>query len=588
MKSSTNQTGRNIIEIIVVIAIISLLTICGVYYLKIIQVKAQVKSVTERLISLKNQRLLHILKQSGKNIYFDKNGPFETELTVENGIGPQNNDYFWITVKKDNPLFCREMVKADVGAVKIDDQDCPRESTFYFLKNGNNTIISENPDKKNQPTIICYNGTEYLSGNVCKPCKDKDPNSIKCNNQGIPEQCKEGYYMSSNTCMACPNNAQCNDGESFICEEGFKLEGNRCVLNCTATGETCDPNNEKKRCYNGRLQTCLYNLGQWANLAGDYCNGNNFKYPCEAADYGNFRCKNGEFQVCLGEFWTPYDDYNTGSGSCNGNEIIPCSEEEADEYRCLNGETVWCEPSNGWIPDSTIDSCSSATCDNYGEYTCKNGNLMYCDDGTWSLFERFSFSCNGNELNTCTNEGETTCENGREINCVNGIRRSYSIASIFCDGDRSLKCKSSNQECQSDEYCDIGNKRCKKVFLPAPKEISGIGLTWGGTEEMTWESAQNWCEANGKQQVTINDLKCYAKNSTVKDTSSYCINCYEKNSSQISSIVLAIEQEYPNERMWIIGQGHKPYWTVHAPFQYVTNHVCPNGSNTYPNKPLCK
>ena len=131
---SKSESGRTVLEMIVVIALIMLLIIGGLYGVERAYIKVQVKFVTERLITLKNQRMINAAQKQGSNRHTEQ-GPFGAELTLVNGEGNQD-DYFWIIVKKLNAYFCNEMAKADVGAVEVDEQ-CPEESIFYFSKFSN-------------------------------------------------------------------------------------------------------------------------------------------------------------------------------------------------------------------------------------------------------------------------------------------------------------------------------------------------------------------------------------------------------------------------------------------------------------------
>jgi len=89
------------------------------------------------------------------------------------------------------------------------------------------------------------------------------------------------------------------------------------------------------------------------------------------------------------------------------------------------------------------------------------------------------------------------------------------------EGEDYTKCLS-NADCCYGEFCwfsndsdctDAGMGQCKKVsdFTPSTAEAAtttAAGKTWIRSYGMNWWSAQNWCEAQGKNPVSRADLGC--------------------------------------------------------------------------------
>lgn len=230
-------------------------------------------------------------------------------------------------------------------------------------------------------------------------------------------------------------------------------EGENNSTTSRLSGESCNSDVDYTRCHNGQYQECWNGVPQWMNFDGDICDGDNFKYPCTEEEAYEIRCKNGEVLGCYDGFWKTYDVI-TGSESCNGDEIIDsCSEEEAWTTRCKNGQGQYCDPDYGWITDfwTLCDGNSNKTCTNKNQYTCEDGNLIYCDeDGIKWLDNMYSPSCDGNTLNTCTNAGEYSCKNGNLIYCgSDGINRLQESNSFSCDGDIFHRCNEGDAGCKN-------------------------------------------------------------------------------------------------------------------------------------------
>ncbi len=255
MKKGKKENGRSMLEVIAVICLIILLLIGGLYGFKKITGQVQAKTLTERLLSIKNQHLLYGMKKSGRETY-TKNGPLGSQLSIENGQGPQA-DYFWIIVNDLNAAVCDELPdsKDMLGAVKVDTTDCPAEVTFYFLKNGNHVYSDsdrEEPNKDNQPLVECPTG--YV---------DTEPH---CNdNQVIGTQEVDGV-----PCYRCENMASCSEKSGYSetpCseleneEDSFTLAGGSTqCYKCSGITSCTDRGYQDTGCDANQRQTSTFNL----------------------------------------------------------------------------------------------------------------------------------------------------------------------------------------------------------------------------------------------------------------------------------------------------------------------------------------
>lgn len=84
--------------------------------------------------------------------------------------------------------------------------------------------------------LQCKNGYGANDkGDKCLPCKDK--NCMVCLGTDSCAQCKEGYGVKNEQCVACPKNSISCEGGLGICKEGFELDVKKNVCNPVANFE---------------------------------------------------------------------------------------------------------------------------------------------------------------------------------------------------------------------------------------------------------------------------------------------------------------------------------------------------------------
>ena len=84
-------------------------------------------------------------------------------------------------------------------------------------------------------TIQCGEGY-FSNGSSCQQCNS----SCKtCSGAGTDDctSCNSEYYLSGNTCLACPSNAACN-GSSFTCNTGYSKADGACVADQQEPAQT--------------------------------------------------------------------------------------------------------------------------------------------------------------------------------------------------------------------------------------------------------------------------------------------------------------------------------------------------------------
>ncbi len=197
------------------------------------------------------------------------------------------------------------------------------------------------------------------SGKDChEKCKTCDRTT------GLCSACDTGYYLQNNTCISCPENAKCENGQTYVCEDTFYKKDDECINICSnvkcidgispavfADRCCCNPSNCPalcQSCSNGKCTKCNagYLLSDSACTicpSNAICDGSG-SYVCKAGTYR----KQGRLCTLCPDNATPCDG-NSSSFSCkdgyyrNGESCAACMQQCA-----------------------TCSSASSCT-------TCKNG-----------------------------------------------------------------------------------------------------------------------------------------------------------------------------------------------------------------------
>ena len=213
-------------------------------------------------------------------------------------------------------------------------------------------------------------------------------------------------------------------------------------------------------------------------------------------------------------------------------------------------------PGNTWL---SADE-SECTCDD-SEKTCNGGCCAGCEGGkiwtgkkcvcpTGAVESEEGCACSGDKPYWDGSKCTTCPEGSQPLNgkcvCNNDTSKEWKASATdgACNEDRVGECES-NADCGPGEYCYISyGKSCSNEFDPdkfgfgtrylntksecrnargdaIPGKKTGFVLgkpnkDWG---YMTWWSAERFCKALGRKQVTLNTLKC-----SIAPDSSYCMD----------------------------------------------------------------
>lgn len=403
-----NEKGRSALELLSVLVVMILIALGGLHLWNEAKFDAKSRSIGERLLAVKNSRLLSMNSHSNERLSRTESAPYDSVLSIENGIGPQNKDWFWITVKTSNSSLCSFLTEYDIDAGFVnDDCETSNEVTFYFLKFPENAS-SDTPNKDNQPkecpeNMICNDNFEpigckenyFLHNGNCTQCPENNSicendtfeckdgyyknginciscgaNVLSCDEEGNPTECKSNHYLSGNSCVQCPTTgmATCND-DGFTCQAGYYKNGNSCT-SCGTGVVTCDSTGKPTSCKSDHYlsgNSCI----QCPTTGVASCTSNGF--TCQEGYY-----KNGN--TCV--FCAQFDQYSIGGNStaCSVCEIgKKANDQHSACVNCQVGEKCACDAGMLW--NGTVCACpenSSTTVRNGYQIT---GSSCYCNEG---------------------------------------------------------------------------------------------------------------------------------------------------------------------------------------------------------------
>ena len=362
------------------------------------------------------------------------------------------------------------------------------------------------------------NGTCVVD--LCAARRDSSGNIKQCLNC-YPNTGATSFWNAGTTCTITPATetteavmGQC-DGigncvdTSEICGEAIcgvceKCENNKCVANTELNEQSCGTN---QYCMNGKCKVL-------------YCYG--FSNPCiECTDTGTgpqYSPKNTGGACALGT----EEEGEDPKGKCNSKGICydpetvidtDCNGEAAPEdcMYCYNGTWYYGGPAAGQT--CTVGG-KSGHCNSVGACLAECGYKEGAN-GTWELTTQ-ACACSGTQqmylpyLDGCTTVSGISVDEGECLSNANCLTTQY--------------CRIDSYRTSSTPYIPQ-NSSCQtlpaKSFDVQVKNPSGIGTKRmiGLQSSLTWDSARNWCLAQGGRMVSLTDFginRC-SESSTTND-----------------------------------------------------------------------
>lgn len=556
-KNKYPEFGRTLLEMLGVLAIISVLTIAGLRYYKytITQVHANdiMENVYKRTALYKGSAYTAGMykDQLHTAYYYGIRDPESRCSTVMIRVGQISEDNTAIT-----PDLCKEVVSrvSQEKKLKAVYNDCEKikpsnihqlcaTAKILDIEIGDSTshlfYIPSTPDTPppapepepdtpadcgftknedcdlyhylNMATGCCEpcpanSHRETLSSLDCKYCLDE--RSSQCCNP------KDGTYSSLKNCEVCVNKTEVkpwNWDSKIKCQTCDPDTGEIKDKTSADLCKVCDPNTGKfvPKTSTNKCETCDPSTGDIvAKTSTNKCE------ICDP-DTGNFVAKTSgnKCETC---------DPDTGDfvAKTSTNKCKTCNPNTGSFVDIELNKCQACNPNQG-IYDTTPSACQ--TCDpETGAITPEKPKCKICDEtsGTWIddvESEGCTQVCNVKHWRACEDNQILDEETHCCVDCPEGLVRNK--------GDRDslniCNCRS-NADCQAGEFCcltvgidgaackvNYEDSRCRPNTMVPKSTSSDLILS---ELLMSHQAAENWCASHGKQLIPLTAFGCYRSN----------------------------------------------------------------------------
>ncbi len=423
-KNKKNESGRSIIEMLGVLALLMLLTLGGLQLFGQMQAGVVAKDLSGAIVeeALIRQHALKG-KPSNKKDTISRQGPHGISFEIENGVDGDMGDYFWVKTNALSQEVCEALLKKaqelqngennnNLGLLAVMDEDGKRVTSCTSKEKKQipslQYLFQKNPGYHLHglyPWWIPQKEGEEEGTEVCE--ERVMPNGGFIDNEQL--ECHAGYYKTGTgcdvTCKVCPGNTISDEKatECVDCEEGTQANETHTECVCHQVGKSCIGEHGKKGLYD---ENC--------NCIEGACINNN---DCEEGE----RCPNED----------------------------TCQECEVGDHCCEEPKPYWGGVS---CVECTQDShCGeNQYCNNYQcEEACKN-------DATYNK-ETHKCICNEPTYHGSYNRGSaSTC-----YTCQDDTPKWNGTACVACLED---------SDCNDDEFCSTENA-CQKVCNGFTKNV---------------------------------------------------------------------------------------------------------------------
>ena len=457
------QTGRSMIEMLAVLAIVGVLGLVSYGVIRTGLAKTQANKISYT-VNLEAQALM----------FKDSIEPLpEGELDVSN---KETENHF--------PISAQLEVLNSISTLKIIVSNVPKDiceqakrllpiGSFYVSVNGEEISAIESfsgsceegqansltwyfdPDNtKSQQAKNDYLCADVICGD-CKVCQNGE-----CLNKEEGSSCPDGFCTSTQNCVECITNEQC------LSRTDTKTA---CINNVCSCPDTSS--------WDNNLETCSCETGK--TLSNNHCCPNN----------------------------TPF--YNQETNSC---EILPC----VSNSDCLKNQycfvtevdTSTCSVTTGKCIVLSVSNTSLEGWTTSSSWMNWHSSMNFCDAQEKQLTTKEEFAgtnlasdnyWTSNESSNCTVYAKKQNSNAGYISKTNSLKP-------FCTGKTNI-C-TSNDGCETDQFCLImaidtstctptAGKCIKLKINPTSLEGWTTSFAW-----MNWLSSVNFCNAQEKQLAT--------------------------------------------------------------------------------------
>ena len=174
--------------------------------------------------------------------------------------------------------------------------------------------------------------------------------------------------------------------------------------------------------------------------------------------------------------------------------------EKASDYNTDTTGKACTDAGFNWCSGASIPSCQTDCC----------GTLTQCQESCNSTTGAITPALDGTECDySAEGANDGTCQSGI---CEEKIEGKVCDTQDDCGGSNSdYYCKITASNCTT-----ITSGACTALETPVSASISGLGNVIASPGTMNWWSAKNWCEAQGKHLINIEDFQVYRSGTTTK------------------------------------------------------------------------
>ncbi len=477
----SNQDGRSLLEIILVIIIMCLLTLGGMYLYNYSVDNRNADLIYEDIL-VHSEHLRNKGKARNKSVYDSSLGDYtRTGSNIRSKVVNEHSKIFTVTVENLTTDLCsafsqKSWPEERVARILLNDteyspnsincEDIENEDAFdlgvVFWSN-----LANEEDKKNPfilPSLcqdgclecqkcennVCVNDDAVCSGNsVCVKTSSRPQGECKV-------LCNSNEYYDGRSCQPCPTHAICDGSPDYDCESGYyKTDAGECML--------CPPMVGVSSCDSGGL-ICLDGYYK-KNGACQLCPEPNRTY-CQSEPSHNKNsdgCPMYRYEECsLGKSCVNNTCVCSPESLPLGSDCSECAYSCVSGLSCENGVCVGEDPNIG---EECQPACSS-------DQSCRSGQCVCNDDGSQGSSCSVNCPCDSGlecqdknasgvgvcrqeednecgelpteEMDSCTSE----CGCGNDLYCTEGYCMS-DYGSITCDDGKEVVCNSRNVcECQ--------------------------------------------------------------------------------------------------------------------------------------------
>ena len=423
------ESGRSILEIIAILALMALITIGGIQVFSMAQSGFVAKDIGEDVMANASVREHALMAKHDANE--DKEnyeGRHDVVLTVQNGTDGTLKNFFWIEAGNVTTKVCTKLLEREatyqnmknnfigmfVGDEKLTNCDDAPIIKFMFNKDP-----TSNQGPWFQPRPFDGNGNGNENGDENGDEDDEDNGNGEEGNECTRRLCPQGAICSGNvvtclpgyrkkdcdkcdvSCVKCSGNtyrssetSSCNDA-CLECDDGEQPNAAHTDCECLDRGKACD--NNKWADGNCECEECIDSSHC---PSGEYCDENDCK-ECETGEVcgscvakdedkpywdgtkcvscfsddeckDNYRCNQSLCEKVCGSHAT-YNKSGSNKGKCvckasesyYGAPFEPTGNATTDNAKCVLG--------HGWDEDIGVYECLDSThCTEYPKYLCRN------------------------------------------------------------------------------------------------------------------------------------------------------------------------------------------------------------------------